>query len=248
MTDLNTTLPPALRRALELLADPPTNPDVSKGYLDLLGTQPVEDAALPKNTGAIQAVWASPVGSMLYDNTQAVVRKLLTAWQQPTEWLNIPPGGIALDVGCGPGSVTASLARAAGPDGLALGVDISEPMLARAVRAEAGPQIGFLRADAQRLPLRDETVDAVVSIAVLQLIPDPITALAEMARVLRPGGRLAVMVPAAGRAARLWRKLPNAGAYMFGEDELGDILEDHGLVSVRTKNVGTIQWVRAKRG
>jgi hypothetical protein len=39
-------------------------------------------------------------------------------------------------------------------------------MLAHAVRVEAGPQIGFLRADAQRLPLRDETVDAVVSIAV----------------------------------------------------------------------------------
>jgi arsenite methyltransferase len=40
---------------------------------------------VPKNTGAIQAVWASPVGSMLYDNTKAVVRKLFTAWQQPIE-------------------------------------------------------------------------------------------------------------------------------------------------------------------
>jgi arsenite methyltransferase len=241
MTDLNTPLPPALRRALELLADPPTNPDVGKGYLDLLGTQPVGDAVLPK-------LFASPVASMLYDNTQAVVRRLLTAIQQPTEWLNIPPGGIALDVGCGPGSVTASLAQAAGPDGLALGLDISEPMLARAVRAEAGPQIGFLRADAQRLPLRDETVDAVVSIAVLQLVPDPVVALAEMARVLRPGGRLAVMVPTAGRAARFGRTLPNIGAYMFGEDEIGDILEDHGFVSVRTKSFGIIQWVRGKRG
>ena len=120
-------------------------------------------------------------------------------------------------------------------------------MLARAVRAEAGPQIDFLRADARRLPLRDETVDAVVSIAVLQLIPDPIAALAEMARVLRPGGRLAVMVPTAGRAASLLRKLPNAGAYLFGEDELGDILEDHRFVRVRTKNFGTIQWVRGQR-
>ena len=87
MADLNTTLPPALRRALELLAEPPMNPDVSKGYLDLLGTQPVEDAAVPKNTGAIQAVWASPVGSLLYDNTQAVARRLFTAWQRPIEWL-----------------------------------------------------------------------------------------------------------------------------------------------------------------
>ena len=247
MADPNTTLSPALRRALELLADPPTKPDVSKGYLDLLGTKPVQDAAVPKNTGAIQAVWASPVGSMLYDNTQAVVRKLFAALQQPIEWLNVAPGGIALDVGCGPGSVTASLAHAVGPGGLALGVDISEPMLARAVRAEAGPQIGFLRADAQRLPLRDETVDAVVSIAVLQLIPDPTAALAEMARVLRPGGRLAVMVPTAGRAAGWWRKLPNGGAHLFDEDELGDVLEDHGFVGVRTKNFGTLQWVRGKR-
>jgi arsenite methyltransferase len=245
VTDLSTTLPPALRRALDLLADPPAEPDVGKGYLDLLGAGP--DSTIPKNTGTIQALWASPIGSMLYDNAQAVGRRLLTAWQHPIDWLNIPPGGIALDVGSGPGTVTASLARAAGPDGLALGVDISEPMLARAVRSESGPRVGFLRADAQRLPLRDDTVDAVVSIAVLQLIPDPVAALSEMARVLRPGGRLAVMVPTAGRGARLWRMLPNTGAHAFGEDEIADVLESRGFVSVRTKNIGTIQWVRARR-
>ncbi|MGH3636718.1 class I SAM-dependent methyltransferase [Mycobacterium sp.] len=245
MTDLNITLPPALRRALDLLADPPAEPDVSRGYLDLLGGGP--DAAVPRNTGAIQAVWASPLGSMLYDNAQAVARRLLAAWQHPVEWLNIPPGGVALDVGSGPGTVTASLARAAGPGGLALGVDISEPMLARAVRAESGPRVGFIRADAQRLPLRDDTVDAAVSIAVLQLIPDPVAALSEIARVLRPGGRLAVMVPTAGRAARLWRMLPGTGAYAFGEDEIGDILEEHGFAHVRTKNISTFQWVRGQR-
>jgi arsenite methyltransferase len=176
MTDLNNTLPPALGRALELLADPPAIPDVSKGYLDLLGARSVEDPALPKNTGVIQAVWASPVGSRLYDNAQAALRRLFTGWLQPAEWLHIPPGGTALDVGCGPGTVTASLAATAGPGEVVLGIDISEPMLTRAVRAEARPQVGFLRADAQRLPLRDETVDAVLSIAMLQLIPDPVTA------------------------------------------------------------------------
>ena len=242
MTDPNTTLPPAVRRALELLADPPAKPDVSNRYLELLG------AGLPTGTPRVEAVFASPVGSMVYDNMQALIRRLFSAMQQPTEWLNIPPGGIALDVGCGPGTVTASLARAAGPDGLALGLDLSQAMLARAVRAEAGPQIAFLRADAQQLPLRDETVDAVVSIAVLQLVPDPAAALAEMARVLRAGGRLAVMVPTAGWAARFWRMLPNIGAHLFGEDEIGDILEDHGLTSVRTNNFGTLQWVRGKRG
>jgi arsenite methyltransferase len=245
MTDVHISLPPALRRALDLLADPPADPDVSKGYLDLLGT--ADDDGVPKNTGAIQAVWASPLGSMLYDNAQAISRRLISAWQRPVEWLNIPPGGTALDVGSGPGNVTASLARAAGPGGLALGVDISEPMLARAVRAEAGPQVGFIRADAQRLPLRDKTIDAVTSLAVLQLIPDPAAALAEMARVLRPGGRLAIMVPTAGSTARLWRNLPNVGAHVFDDDEIGDILEDNGFASVRVKNYGTIQWVRGKR-
>ena len=247
MTDVNTTVPPALARALDLLIDPPAEPDVSKGYLDLLGNT-ADDAGPAKNIGPIQAAWASPLGSMLYDNAQAISRKLLAAWRLPIDWLNIPPGGIALDVGSGPGSVTASLARAAGPDGLALGVDISEPMLARAVRAEAGPQVGFLRADAQRLPLRDQTVDAAVSIAVLQLIPDPTATLSEIARVLRPGARLALMVPTAGRSAQLWKRLPNVGAHAFDDDEIGDILEDNGFTSVRTKNVATFQWVRAKRG
>jgi arsenite methyltransferase len=246
MTTVDTTLPPALQRALDLLIDPPAEPDVSEGYLDLVRTSSHDGPA--KNTGAIQAVWASPIGSFLYDNAQALSRRFLTALQHPIDWLNIPQGGVALDVGSGPGSVTASLAHAAGPDGLALGVDISEAMLARAVRAHAGPQVGFLRADAQQLPLRDQTVDAAVSIAVMQLIPDPAAALAEIARVLRPGGRLAVMVPTLRPPVDVWQILPNGGAHVFSEDEVGDILEDHGFSSVRTKTVGTFQWVRAQRG
>jgi arsenite methyltransferase len=235
----------ALQRAVELLADPPSNPDVSKGYLDLLGSVPAPDT--PKNTGRIQAAWASPIGSMLYDRAQLVARRLMTAFQHPMEWLDIPPGGVALDVGSGPGNVTASLSRAAGPGGVSLGVDISEPMLARAVRAEAGPQVGFLRADAQRLPFRDETFDAVISIAMLQLIPEPSAALAEMVRVLRPGKRMAVMVPTVGRAGALLRRLPDGGAHFFTDDEIADTLEDLGLVRVRSKSLGIIQWVRGKR-
>jgi len=235
----------ALQRAVELLADPPPNPDVSKGYLDLLSG--VEATETPTNTGPIQAAWASPIGSMLYDRAQLLARRVMTAFQHPVEWLDIPQGGVTLDVGSGPGNVTASLARAAGPDGLALGVDISEPMLARAVRAEAGSNVGFLRADAQRLPFRDETFDAVVSIAMLQLIPEPAAALAEMVRVLRPGARMAVMVPTAGRAGALMRLLPDGGAHFFSDDEIADTLEDLGLVRVRSKNLGTIQWVRGKR-
>ena len=121
-------------------------------------------------------------------------------------------------------------------------------MLARAVNAQAGPQVGFLRADAQQLPLRDETVDAAVSLAVLQLIPNPTATLAEMVRVLRPGGRMAA------DGAHRWAApgtcsgfFPNGGAHFFTEDELGDTLEDLGLVGVRTKSLGNFQWVRGKR-
>ncbi len=246
MTDhVTTELPQALSRAVDLLADPPADPDVRNGYLDLLGHAP--DTETPKNTGAIQAAWASGLGSMLYDNAQAFARKVVSAWQLPIDWLDIPAGGVALDVGSGPGNVTASLARAAGPGGLALGVDISEPMLARAVSAEAGPNVGFLRADAQQLPFRDAGFDAVTSLAVLQLIPDPATTLAEIARVLKPGGRAAVMVPTAARASALLRLLPKGGVHFFDEDEIGDTFEELGLVGVRTKTLGNIQWVRARK-
>ena len=81
MTDVHVSLPPALRRALELLADPPANPDVSKGYLDLLGENTAD--AVPQNTGPGQAAWASPIGSLLYDNAQALSRRVLTAFQHP---------------------------------------------------------------------------------------------------------------------------------------------------------------------
>lgn len=248
MTDrLTSQLPPALSRAIDLLADPPAAPDVSRGYLDLLGDRAGADGA-PKNTGPVQAAWASGVGSMLYDNAQSLARRLIGAWQLPVEWLSIAAGGIALDVGSGPGNVTASLARAAAPGGLALGVDISEPMLARAVKAEAGAAVGFLRADAQRLPFRDDTFDAVTSLAVLQLIPDPSTVLSEITRVLRPGGRVAVMVPTAGRGGALLRRLPVAGGvHFFAEDEIGDAFEELGLTGVRTKMLGNIQWVRARK-
>jgi SAM-dependent methyltransferase len=241
---LSAEVPPALKRALELFTEPPSHPDVSKGYLDLVDDS--TNRTPPKNTGFIQALWASGPGSMFYDHAQAFARRFVGAWQLPIDWLDIPAGGVALDVGSGPGNVTAALARAAGPDGLALGVDISEPMLARAVSAQTSPNVGFLRVDAQRLPFRDATVDAVTSLAVLQLIPEPSAAVTEMFRVLRPGGRIAIMVPTVGNVPPPLRLLASGGAHFFGEDDLGDLFEQRGFTGVRTKTLGNVQWVRAQ--
>src|SRR5258705_13034018 len=111
MTDQNTMLPAALRRALELLADPPSEPDVSNGYLDLL------DAGLPTATPAVEAVFASPGGGMVYDNIQALIPKLFSVVPQTTQWLKIPPGGVMLGVGRRPRSVPPLLGRPPGPRG-----------------------------------------------------------------------------------------------------------------------------------
>lgn len=245
----DTQIPVALQRAMRLLVDRPESPDFSRGYLDLLGADSVEDG-LPTNNGVVQALWASGVGSMLYDQAQALIRRFVSTVHNPIPWLDLPDGGVAVDVGSGPGNVTAALGASAGPDGLAVGVDISEAMLARAVHAAASSTVGFIRADAQRLPLRDEIAHGVVSIAALQLIPDPAAALAEMVRILRPGGRLAVMVPTTrgSMMARLFRLIPNAGgAYFFTDDEIADTVEKYGMAKVRVRRYGSIQWIQGHK-
>jgi SAM-dependent methyltransferase len=239
-------MPNALKRAMPLLADPPANPDTENGYLNLLGP----GADLPtRNNGQVQQLWASEIGSQLYDIAQGVARRVMAAWQLDLDWLDVPADGVAIDVGSGPGNVTAALGRAAGPDGLAIGVDISEAMLARAVAAEASANVGFVRADAQHLPLRGEIADAVVSMAALQLIPEPGAALREMVRVLKPGGRLAIMVPTSGAVAlRLAQLLPDAlGVRVFDGDEIADGLLDAGLSKVKVQQRAVVQWVRGSK-
>ena len=239
-------MPNALKRAMALLIEPPADPDTGSGYLNLLG--PSGDAPA-SNNGQVQRLWASEIGSQLYDIVQGLARKLATTWSLDLDWLNLPADGVAIDVGSGPGNVTAAVARAAGPDALVLGIDISEPMLARAVAAEASANVGFLRADAQRLPLREEVADAVVSMAALQLIPDTGAALREMVRVLKPGGRLALMVPTSGGpAVRLAELLPGSlGVRFFDGDEIADGLLDAGLRKVKVQQRGVVQWVRGTK-
>lgn len=108
--------------------------------------------------------------------------------------VEVPRTGAVLDIGCGTGNFTRPLAARLDPTrALVVGLDLSMPMLQRAEqtrRSRGLAHVRHVRGDAQRLPVDDAVLDAVHCAASLQLMPDPWAALSEMARVLRPGGRL----------------------------------------------------------
>jgi len=101
-------------------------------------------------------------------------------------------GRTVVDVGCGAGMDLLLAARAVGPSGRAIGIDMTEAMVetaraaARAARLE---NVEVRLGDAMRLPLDDASADVVVSNGVLNLTPDKWVAFGEVHRVLRPGGR-----------------------------------------------------------
>jgi arsenite methyltransferase len=101
------------------------------------------------------------------------------------------PGERILDVGCGPGYYVDELAEQVGDGGHVSGVDLSPVMLAVARERCAGRgNTDFHEGEATALPVGDDEFDAVVSVQVLEYVPDVERALAEMRRVLRPGGRV----------------------------------------------------------
>lgn len=108
--------------------------------------------------------------------------------------LDLQTGESVLDVGSGPGLLAAEIAAAVGPSGRVCGVDPSDTMLAMAQeRCGALRQVEFESGDAAKLPSPDESFDVVVSTQVFEYVPDVAGALLEARRVLRPGGRVAIL-------------------------------------------------------
>ena len=105
----------------------------------------------------------------------------------------LKPGGYIVDVGCGAGIDSLIAAKMVGPGGRVVGVDMTVAMLAKARQAalEAGlNNVEFREGFGEALPVFDGWADVVISNGVLNLMPDKSVALAEMARVLKPGGWL----------------------------------------------------------
>jgi ubiquinone/menaquinone biosynthesis C-methylase UbiE len=117
------------------------------------------------------------------------------AWKSAiVDGLRLQPGAQILDIGCGMGADTFDLAAKVAPKGLVTGVDFSETLIAEAIRRAAGRNActAFEVGDAQALRFPDHAFDAVRAERMFMHVPNAKQALSEMARVLRPGGRMAV--------------------------------------------------------
>ena len=114
--------------------------------------------------------------------------------------LQLREGDRVLDAGCGTGRALTPLRAAVGPSGVVVGADLTPAMLQAAERAGRHRDGQLLLADVAVLPLRSRSLDAVFAAGLIAHLPDPEENLRELARVVRPGGTLALFHPI-GRAA-----------------------------------------------
>lgn len=247
----------AKERALELV-DPATRLAAATngaGYVDLLG----EDTATGTHPG--QQLMENPALAIVYERVwRPGWARLFMGAMGPgmrgehriaLEMLELEPGDRVLDLACGPGNFSRSFSKEVGEEGLVVGVDASKPMLARAARESSAPNTAYLRADASALPFIDGCFQAVCCFAALYLIDRPFDAIGEIARVLAPGGRTALLTsvnrglvptPIANAVVR-----GLSGVRVFGRDELTDALGERGLTDMRQRVSGLAQFVSARR-
>jgi ubiquinone/menaquinone biosynthesis C-methylase UbiE len=133
-----------------------------------------------------------------------------------------------------------------------VGLDASQTMLARAVLdTPDAVNVGYVRGDAIRLPFRDGSFDAICCFAALHLFDEPLAALDAMARVLAPGGRVAILTSARAplTPAPVGALVGAAtGLRVFGRDEITSALEERGFVDVKRRISGLAQFVGGRKG
>jgi ubiquinone/menaquinone biosynthesis C-methylase UbiE len=119
------------------------------------------------------------------------MRRLIQRPEQTMADFGIRAGDRVLELGPGPGYFTSHAARAASPSGCVVAADL-QPAMLKQLRTRLSPEVTSAvrtaAADATRLPFRDSAFDTAFLVAVLGEVPDPARALAELRRVLRPGG------------------------------------------------------------
>jgi SAM-dependent methyltransferase len=150
----------------------------------------------------------------------------------------LPAQPVIADIGCSTGHLLEDLSKLL-PAATLIGVDLVASGLVKAHRA--APTARLLHADACALPLSDAAVDAIVSANLLEHVPDDDAALREMARVLRPGGRAAIVVPAGPRTYDYYdRFLGHERRYARGE--LGCKARAAGLEIVAQRPIAALLY------
>jgi SAM-dependent methyltransferase len=144
-----------------------------------------ENAPPPPQSGLLCArAWAQ--------NHDLIDRQLSPLGLAAMDSLDVGPGDVVLDIGCGAGQTLLQLADRVGPDGRVIGVDVAPLLLDVArQRAKLMPQVHLIQADAQVLTLPDASADAVYSRFGVMGFGDPVAAFANLQRILRPTGALA---------------------------------------------------------
>ncbi len=151
------------------------------------------------------------------------------------------PGEVVLDIGCGSGVDTLIASRMVGPTGGVVGVDMTAAMVERALwcTSEAGAEnVRIEWGHAESLPLPDDSVDVVVSNGVVTLTPDKPETFREIARVLRPGGRLRIsdvvvhwrLPPYVSGAIHLWTDCIGGATWL---EDYPPLLRDAGFEDPR---------------
>lgn len=142
-----------------------------------------------KNENEI-ANWNGPVGTRWVEFQESMDRRLRPFGAAALAKASLAPGHRVLDVGCGCGDLCLDAAKAVGPTGHVVGLDVSAPMLARAAERAAGAtNIELVEHDASTYAVRTP-FDAVVSRFGVMFFDDPVAAFTNLAAALRPGGTL----------------------------------------------------------
>ena len=161
-------------------------------------------------------------------------------------------GDRVLDVGTGPGYLARAAASRVGASGRAVGLDASPEMIAQARRraARETPSAEFVVAGAQRMPFGDGEFDVVVSRLAMHHLPGEVReqALAEMSRVLRPGGRLLLADMLAPSPIRMLHDIVRGSPSGLdgGEGGLPAAVRQVGFADVTTGPVGWLSYVKAR--
>jgi ubiquinone/menaquinone biosynthesis C-methylase UbiE len=166
------------------------------------------------------------VAAEAYDRFMGRYSRLLSP--QLADLAGVRAGQRAIDVGCGPGALTAELVNRLGSSSVAA-VDPSEPFVA-AARAR-NPGVDVRMASAEQLPFEDRTFDAALAQLVVHFMSDPVAGLAEMARVTRHGGVVAACVwdhaGGHGPLAVFWQAAREMDPHVHDESQLAGTREGH---------------------